>query len=85
MTVLWYEWYRHPPRLYFPIPKFGDTKGRIDFFLPQFTWGIEVTRYLVSLEEDIQRFMRNKFGTWAKTLKMLNYTIVNFITSGQRM
>ncbi|TDL20270.1 hypothetical protein BD410DRAFT_375058 [Rickenella mellea] len=64
-------------------PEFASSKGalvagRIDFFVPQVKWGIEVTRDGSRLQEHSDRFQpQGAYGSWLGTLDMNDYILLD--------
>ena len=56
----------------------GARRGRIDFFVPENKWGIELTREGNGLEEHSSRFgLKSKYGVWLTLNHMVDYLILD--------
>ena len=64
------------------FPEFGTAKGRVDFYIPAKSWGIELLRDGKGLEDHVGRFSAT--GSYGTTLPLSDYIIVDCRTTRPR-
>ena len=64
------------------FPEFGTANGRVDFYIPAKSWGIELLRDGNQLEKHCGRFSAT--GSYGTTLPLSDYIIVDCRTTRPR-